>query len=203
MLHNDQNMFLLLPGDSEKRVLQPGKVIESSAPSFSIAFDEPIELPVGLDTLAFCEVRGKFFQQGASLVEVREGGPASIYVFNRVGDPVSAEQRQTFRVSVAAAQIYAQLGKQKQCLVVDISPEGLAVIADAGLTLGSMQKISTSYEQNTILADARIQTIKILPSGKARYGLLIPSSDAVARKTLLKTSMDFQRRQLKRLAGAA
>ena len=203
MLNSGQGMFLLVPKASGKPVLVPGKVIDSKTTSFTIQFEEAPSLEVGLESLAYCDVRGKFFQQGATLTEIKTDLPQPAFVFTRVGEPVSAEQRQTFRVSVALSNISAEVAGQRKCQVVDLSPEGLAIITSPGFLPGSVVKVSLSFEEFTIAADARVQTIKVMPTGKVRYGLLVPNVNAAARKTLLKMSMSFQRTQLKRLAGAA
>ena len=203
MLNAGQGMFLLVPKASGKPVLVPGKVIESKTATFTIQFEEAPKVQVGLETQAYCDVRGKFFQQNATLTEIKTDSAAPAFVFARVGEPVSAEQRQTFRVSVALSNIAAEVGPHKKCQVVDLSPEGLAVIASPGLLPGAGVKVSLAYEQESFVAEARVQTIKVMPTGKVRYGLLVPNVNASARKTLLKMSMSFQRTQLKRLAGAA
>jgi hypothetical protein len=203
MLSSGQAMYLLVPSANNRPVLVPGKVTASSAQSFTVVFDDSCTLTVGMETLAYCDVRGKFFQQGATLTEISEDPSARAYVFKRVGEPVSAEQRQTFRVSIALSDMVAQVNDRKKCQVVDCSAEGLAVITSPGLSLGNMVKIVLLHEDNHLAADARIQTIKVMPTGKVRYGLLVPNTNPAARKTLLKMSMGFQRTQLKRLAGAA
>ncbi len=203
MLTNGQEMYLLEPSGSDKRVLHPGKVIESSADAFAIVLAKPLNVAVGTEMLAFCDVRGKFFQQGAILIEIRADADKTVFAFNRSGEAISAENRQTFRVSVAIAEIYAQIGKQKKCHVVDFSPEGFGAIGSPGFDLGSLQKVSITYDQFSLSADARVQTIKVLPNGKVRYGFLVPKSNIAARITLQKLSASFQRTQLKRLAGAA
>jgi hypothetical protein len=203
VLNSGQGMFLLVSNDSKNPKLAAGKVIESSSTAFAIELDDSSNLQPGLETLAYCDVRGKFFQQGVTLTEVRALLSTPTYVFVRVGEPVSAEQRQTFRVSVALSNVIAQVGERKQCQVVDVSPEGIAVITSQGFSIGTTVKIALAHEDNKIAADARIQTIKVLPTGKVRYGLLVPNTNPIARKALLKMSMGFQRTQLKRLAGAA
>jgi hypothetical protein len=196
-------MFLLSPSQSEKRVLLPGKVVESTAESFAITLEAPQQFTVGLETLAFCEIRGKFFQQGATLIEVRDQIQPVTFVFNRNGEPVSAEQRQTFRVSAALSEIYAQVGPLRRCQVADISPEGFAVIASPGFAAGILLPVSFTYENFSIKADARVQTIKVLSTGKVRYGLLVPKANVTARNTLQRLSVALQRTQLRRLSGVA
>ena len=93
-----QAMFLQVPNASNKRVLAAGKVAESTADKFTVAFEEKLQLESGLQTLVFFEMRGKFFQQGANLLEINTENAEPIHCFQKVGEIVSAEQRQTFRV---------------------------------------------------------------------------------------------------------
>lgn len=203
MLNSGQGMYLLVAATSEKRDLYPGKVVVSTRESFTVEFDTPLALPIGFETLAFCSVRGKFFQQGATLTEVRTDSSTPAYVFRRESEPVSAEQRQTYRLSIALSGIQAQIGLQEKCQVVDFSPEGLGAIGSPGFSIGSVQKVSLTHGEFTIDADARVQTIKVMANGKVRYGLLVPRSNIAARGALEKLSASFQRVQLRRLAGAA
>jgi hypothetical protein len=202
MLTSGQAMYLLVINGG-KQILQLGKVIQSSRDAFTIHLEEPADLVIGQETLAFCDVHGKFFQQGARLTEIVPDLVGPAYVFSREGDPISAEQRQTFRVSVAVSNLHADIGMQKNCQVVDFSPEGFAAIAAPGFAIGTTHRFLFAHEQFTINAEVRVQTIKVLSSGKVRYGFLIPRSNVSARNTLHRLSIHFQRTQLRRLAGAA
>ncbi len=198
--------FLLIPNGSNKRVLYPGKVVESEAIQFAAEFDEAInsKLPVvGAEVIAYGELRGKFYQQGAIIFEIRASDARPVIVFDRVGDAVSAEQRQTFRVSVALSGIVANIGDERNCQVVDLSPEGLGVVSGRELKLGSLIPVSMMVEGQPIANAARVQTAIKRPDGKFRYGLLIPDKKSPARKALERASSSFQRQQLRRLSGAA
>jgi hypothetical protein len=202
MLFVGNAVFLLIPSPSKRRVLHPGKVIESDATGFVAEFEETIAPPAGVDVNAYCEVRGKFFQQGAVVMEIRTSKPC-IIAFRRNGEPVSAENRQTYRVSLVTAEFVADVEKIPACQVVDISPEGFAAITSRKLSLGSIVKIKLSGEGEKFEALARVQTVQERPGGKFRYGFLVPASNGDARKKMQKISMEMQRQQLKRLRGAA
>jgi PilZ domain-containing protein len=203
MLAGGTAMFLLIPSDAKERILHPGKVIESSVQSFVVEFEHPIDPPPDSDVIAFGEVAGKFYQQGAIVAEIRRTGEHPVIAFRRNGEPISAENRQIYRVSVVAADIFATIAKEPNCPVADMSSVGLAVISAREHRLGSMVQLDLAYEGKSISVKARIQAVKQLPSGKFRYGLLVPEKTGGARQTLQQISMNLQRTQLRRLAGAA
>jgi len=138
-------VYLLVPSPSKARILHPGEVIESDPTSFAAKFEDPITPAVESDVNAFCEVNGKFFQQGAVVTELRPG-PGNVISFRRSGEPVSAEARQTYRVSAVTADFTAQIDKFRSCPVVDISPEGFAAIVSDRLNIGSLVKAKVSAD---------------------------------------------------------
>jgi hypothetical protein len=203
MLAIDTEMFLLIPDASNTRTLHPGKVIESDAQGFVSEFEEPIAPPVGTDVNAYGKIRGKFFQQGAVVVAVRQTEPHPVIAFTRVGEPVSAENRQTFRVCLALTGIHARIDSEKNCPVVDMSAAGFGAIAAKVYELGTLVPISLEYDGNSISTLARVQTVKERAGGKFRYGFLVSDKKSEPRKVLEQISASIQRQQLRRLAGAA
>jgi hypothetical protein len=203
MLRTGTAMFLLIPGKSPERVLHPGKVTESDGASFVAEFAAPLHLIPALDVNTFTEVNGKFMQQGAVVVDVRCTSPAPIASFRRVGDPVSAEARQTYRISTVMEGIVALIGNEELCRVVDVSPEGFAGVIGRDYQLGSLTAVTLNYEGRTFSAVARVQAIKGLPDGRLRYGFYISDKKSAARKILEQVGASIQRTQLRRLAGAA
>ena len=203
MLATGTEMYLLIPDASNKRILHPGKVIESDAQGFVGEFEEPIAPPVGADVNAYGKVRGKFFQQGAAGVAIRQTEPQPVIAFTRVGELVSAENRQTYRVCVAMAGIAARIESEKKCAVVDMSAEGFGAVASKVYELGSLVQVAIEYEGHAISTLARVQTVKARPDGKFRYGFLVNEKKNSPRKALEQISASVQRQQLRRLAGAA
>jgi hypothetical protein len=203
MLLAATDMFLLIPGESNQRILHPGKVLESSSENFVVQFEQAILPEVGSDVVAYGEVNRKFFQQGAKTLEVRLPGPTPVLAFARCGEPVSAENRQTFRVSTVTCGITAFVGKERNCPVVDVSPEGFGAVVKGDLMVGSLVPIEFQYEGHTIKTPARVQTIKVRPDGQIRYGFLAPEKLGTTRRSLQQMTSALQRAQLRRLAGAA
>ncbi|MGA2583592.1 MAG: PilZ domain-containing protein [Tepidisphaeraceae bacterium] len=202
MLAVGKSMFLLIPSPSKTKFLHPGKVIESDCTRFAAEFEDAIAPEVGSDVNAFCEVNGQFYQQGAIVREIRAGLPVVI-AFGRNGEVVSAENRQTYRVNVAASDISAAVGRESACAVLDVSPEGFAAVTSKKVSLGSIVPIKLHGEGHALEAPARVQTMRERPDGKFRYGFLVPRNNVLARKSLQQLSAAMQRLQLKRIRGAA
>lgn len=194
---------MLIPGNTTERILQPGWVVESNAEGFVAEFEPGICPEVDCDVNAYGGIRGKFYQQGARVTEIRCREPRPIIAFARCGEVVSAENRQTFRVSTLNAGILAKVGREKNCQIVDISPEGFGAIVRGDLKIGSLVPVEFQYEANSVNAPARVQTVKIRPDGKVRYGFLAPDKFGAARKALQLMTSSLQRAQLRRLSGAA
>jgi PilZ domain len=216
--------FLLVPNDQNHRLLVPGKVWEILDGQIIAQFDDCIAINPGDNAIVLAEWKQKFFQQSVTISRVWVAPPSDetlaaspmdfptcvaganaampIIEFLPVGQPISAEQRGSYRVSVAACDFYAVVAKHVKCQVVDVSPEGVAVLCDH-LTIG--QRVNVSFERGGIRLEGQmtVQTCKETRSGRLRFGLHAPDLKAPIRSKLQKLTMLMQREQLKRLAGAA
>ena len=203
MLAVGNAVHLLIPSTSKKRILYPGQVIESDPIRFVAKFEDPIAPPVDSDVNAFCEVNGKFFQQGAV---VTRNPPRC-----RKCDRLSPQRRTRFRREPPNLSRHRrQRGIHRQgstssaaSSVVDISPEGFASIVDRSAQSRIGHEDQTGLRWPDVESPARVQSVKELPSGQFRYGLLVPRSNISTRNALQKISADMQRLQLKRLRGAS
>ncbi|HZK81021.1 MAG TPA: PilZ domain-containing protein [Humisphaera sp.] len=203
MLRTDGEIFILIPEASNNAILHPGKVMSCDDSKFQAASVEQITAAVGSDVNTFAAVNGKFMQQGAKVLEWQLTEAGAVFSCARTGPIVSAEQRQIYRVSAVMAGIVAQIGKEINCQVMDVSAEGFAAIATNPLQIGTLTEIGLRFEQTIIKTTARVQTAKTLANGKVRYGFLIPDKQNAARKLFYQISGAIQRAQLKRLSGAA
>ncbi len=203
MLAAGSPIYILIPSATNQRALRPGKVTALHGVDLVAEFEEPIALEAGAEVIIYHDYRGKFFQRGATVAQVRQTEPLPVIEFQCVGDAVSAESRQTFRVAVAMSGILAQIDKERKCQIVDLSPEGFAAIVPKELRIGTMVRANLTLEGQEIDTLVRVQTLKKLPSGKLRYGFLVPEKKNPARAVLEKVTALFQRAQLRRLSGAA
>src|SRR5215217_780034 len=105
MISNQSAIYLLVPNESNERVLHPGKVLSTQAGDIIvIEFQQHIAPAVGSDVNLFFDHGGKFWQQSGSIIA---GGNASTepassstgepttqsVVFRCHGEPVSADSR--------------------------------------------------------------------------------------------------------------
>ena len=198
------DLFLMVPEQSVKRRhLHPGRVVDRRDGSFVAEFGEPVPLAVAGAAVAFGEDGGRFHQQGTVVTDLRPDAARPTYCFDRVGDPVSAEQRQAYRVTVALAGLTAEVGRDAACPVLDVSAEGMGVIAPRPLNLGSMTELHFAHDGDAVTTLARVQTVRERPDGTFRLGLLAPDRKGGARRSLQRLTSAFQRQQLRRMAGAA
>ncbi len=203
MLSAGLPMFLAIPGQARERELFPGRVLESDADGFVAEFDKPVELMAGAGVSAYCEVGGKFFQQGATVDAVRSTDPTSVIAFRRVGKPICAESRNSYRVCVIGSGMKADVGVFGNCDVVDISPDGMAVIVPGRLDAGQVVPITLTYENRRLSGVARLQAVKVLEDGTRRCGLLALDGTGSLRYGLEELTKSLQRAQLRRLARSA
>lgn len=226
MISTQSAVYLLVPNESNERVLHPGRVLAlRQSDVIQIGFDQPIAPAVGSDVNVFFDHNGKFFQQSGSIVAVEAAAApaptsdiapaaeadsyllqkpvAQTITFRCVGKPVSADGRGSYRVSVVALQAMARVEKERDCKLVDVSPEGLAVLTKQNYRLGTAVKMLFDYEDQHLEGLARVQTVRELPNGKFRCGLLVPSTEVPMRKSLQKITALVQRRQLQNLRRSA
>jgi hypothetical protein len=203
MLTAGSTCFLAISSPQEKRVLHPGLVQALKGNHCVVAFEEPLAFQAGEEVTLAAEWRNKLHQQGAKVVGVRASGPLPIVEFERVGEPVNCEGRSLYRVSVALQRIPCRVDEQHDCLLADVSAEGVAVITSRPLQVGALVALKLEIDDLRAEGTMRVQTEKQIRGGKLRYGLLAVETRSPLRKSLESISMMMQRRQLKRQSGAA
>ncbi|MBC8106295.1 MAG: PilZ domain-containing protein [Anaerolineae bacterium] len=208
MISTQSAVYLLVPDESNERVLHPGKVLAVEPGNVvQIGFEQRIAPPAGSDVNLFFDYNGKFLQQNGTITAANESTnfpPVTQSItFQSVGSPVSADSRGSYRVSVVDLQVTARIDKERNCPLVDVSPEGLGVITKQNYRLGTAVKILFDYEDQHLEGLARVQTVRQLPAGGHRCGLLVPSTEDLMRRSLRKITALVQRAQLRNLRKSA
>lgn len=204
MFEKTKPAFMLIPGESKNRILHPSTVTDLAQGKVSCVFEETsLKVKDGDEVVLYAEVRGKFMQIGAKVDSITDVEGKLVFNFATVGAPVSAESRGSFRVSIVTDNIYATLGKFSSCPVADISAEGFAVLLKESLAVGSTFEATILSGETELTGMVRIQTVKQLPTGQFRYGLLAYEAKSPFRKNLQNLAMELQRTRLKRLSRAA
>jgi hypothetical protein len=123
------------------RRLRRSVVVESSNENFSIRFvAEPFAFEVDQEVLMYFSGKTEFMQQTGCITEIcaaeedSEEGP--LFVVEPVGEAISAESRQHYRVSTISADLEARVGEEDGLQVQDLSSTGFAVVASVEYVIG-------------------------------------------------------------------
>lgn len=154
-----------------------------------------------------------FFKQSARVQEVIEadadedGSVSGQAVATRTvrlqietrGEPVSADNRECFRISTVFAELYVTVGECDSCRLVDISPTGFAVLSADEHEVGKVLSASAQYNGISASGPVCVMSVRQVRGGQFRYGLRC--IDKAFQDEVRKLSMELQRLQLRRLAG--
>ncbi len=222
MINAGDQFYVQIPSQSGGRILQPAVVVEHSDSKYTAELEvESPSLEAGNDIVVFFEQKKEFMQQSGRIDMVKpcdmptddsitasgetESPMSTLIGFQLVGEPVSAENRQCYRVSTVMVELTATLDGEANCHLLDISSSGFSLLSSREHSYGSLVEVTLEYGEKTYTGQARIQNIIEHPRGVFRYGLH-GIEDKQAESELGKgrqvISMDIQRLQLRRRTGS-
>ncbi len=223
-MKTDMDIFLRTP---EHETLHPGKLSATTDKGYNAVFEGGAfslfaaiaraafgasttkVLEDGAEVLVFYEINRHFMQQPVrvvSLVEMnRDDGETRVTLeLETTGDPISAENRECYRVSCYSADVKAQLGEDPEmCDVLDLSATGFAIFSDAEYTVGQTLPATLYHNGSHVLGTAVIESYTPFRK-KNRYGLRAVDDarpKATLKKDLYRINLVVQREQLARLSG--
>lgn len=201
-----EGFYIQVPSHSKPQTLFPVNFLGTNAPTCTAESEEAgLSLAAGQDIIIFFEVGGKFVKQSAR-IEAISDDETPTFDFVPIGEPVSAENRQQFRVSAVMSDLTATLGDEKQCKLLDVSASGFSVMSTQEHKISAIVDTGLFHEGESYSGRVRIQSIRDMSPDGIRYGLYCvdeKASSANLAQGLRKMSMDLQRKQLRRLAGKA
>jgi hypothetical protein len=204
MLAQEKKIFLNFPHEAEERVLHPARILEAGDPGYTAELDEP-DLPfvAGQDVYMYFEHGRKFMKQAVRIDAVLQTEPTVVVGFRTVGDAMSAESREWYRVLTVLAGLSAVFGAEKSCRLLDVSSVGLAGEATERYRIGDVVAITLEFEGRQYGGQGRIQSIREVGGNRIRYGVH-SVRDKTSGSTLHKgqqiISAALEREQLRRLA---
>jgi hypothetical protein len=208
MLAIGLTVFVHFPGNSAQRVLHPCLVtqINGSESMTILPEDQTLQFEVEQEFLIFYEKQRKFMQQPAKVEALLDIDSGSVVALQTIGEPVSAESRQCYRVSTVISDLLATFDGHENCSLRDVSVTGFAVTSPGSYRLGQVLDAELLYEGKRFKGQASVQSVSPAADGLTRYGVNCMKS-APGPNTLTKgvqcISMAVQRQQLSRLAGGA
>ena len=207
MLGVGDGFYIQTSGGADSRILHPAKLLSGDGDNYSAEIEaQDLTLEEEQNVLVFYEIAQKFVKQAAKITAVSQSeGENPTIGFRSVGEPVSAEGREHYRVSTAAGDLTAALGVEKQCRLLDVSSIGFSVFATNKHAIGTTLDAGLFHHGNSYTGQVCIQSVRDLDDGRIRYGLHCvddKQGGANLEQGLRKMTMDIQRKQLRRLSRA-
>ncbi|MCA9310549.1 MAG: hypothetical protein KDA21_05035 [Phycisphaerales bacterium] len=206
-IRQGQEIFAQLPGDGNRRILHPATVLERTESGIVARFaQEDLTIQPGQGIIVYFEEKRVFMQQAATIDAVMgtddEMHPGA-FGFTPAGEPVSAESRECYRVSLVLSDFQADLGEKKGCKLTDVSATGFSVISSEQLNIGQIVPAALYLDNQAFTGLVSVQSIKELGGNRIRYGLHVLNSrdGGTISKGVQQISTAAQREQLKRLSG--
>jgi hypothetical protein len=193
----------LAPDPAAPRQLQRGLVVGATRTEFSVALEEgDTQPPVGAHVMVFFHVDHNFVQQPTQVAAVDASASACIIDLVTVADAVSAEQRESYRVTAIGSGATAELGSELDCRVQDVSATGFAIASVEEYQIGETLAVKLRYLGEEFAGEAMTQNHRKLWGHRIRYGLrCLDATDPsmTLRAGLVRISGELQREQLRRL----
>ena len=195
----------------DTRRLRRSVVVDASADEFAIQFvAEPFAFEEDQEVLMYFNGKREFMQQVGRIkgIETPEEGSEDPITFTiePVGDPISAESRQNYRVSTISADCAARVGGEENLQVQDLSATGFAVLAAEEYQLGQTIEVSIAHGEEQCHGIASVQSVREFGPGRIRYGRRAIEEDPHTGdflQVLQRISLAVQREQLQRSGGAS
>ena len=172
MIKKGSPVYLRLDGASGDRELHAGIIAEIALDRWTIDFEasEPL-LEVGDERLIYYHQIKKFLQRPVRVDGRSEDGPLSRVVMKFMGDAISAETRQEYRVSAIDAGLAATIDTEEGCTIQDISNSGLGVISRRNHSIGRPLDVTLRYQNDKFSGKMMVQYGRELDIERTRYGL--------------------------------
>ena len=207
MIKKGSPVYLRLDGASGDRELHAGIIAEIALDRWTIDFEasEPL-LEVGDERLIYYHQIKKFLQRPVRVDGRSEDGPLSRVVMKFMGDAISAETRQEYRVSAIDAGLAATIDTEEGCTIQDISNSGLGVISRRNHSIGRPLDVTLRYQNDKFSGKMMVQYGRELDIERTRYGLrgLFEAGDgSPLRSVLTRLALAVHCQNLQRVASVA
>jgi len=163
-------------------------------------------IEAGQPALLYFVWNQRFSQQPGRVSQVLAEPEGLRLALMPTGRLASAESRECFRVSAIHADLWASLGPNLRCEVVDISASGFSAYVPEPLPEGSLIELTLESGDESVSGVVRVQNLRKAPGGRLRCGFHCvddPRRNQLLLRTLPRINMALQREQLARRAGLA
>ena len=207
MLKEGSPVYLGLDDPSGRQVLRPGIIAAIAQDRCTIEFENS-ELPIktGDGCLIYYHEFQEFVQRRVRVEEQSETGPLLRVVMKFIGDAVSADTRQEYRVSAINAGLTVTLDTEEGCTIQEISMSGLGLVSDRKYSIGQILNVTLHFVGEDFSGQMVIEWMRQLDGDRTQYGLRglfdAKGSDTL-RIGLMRFTRAVHRQNLQRVSGAA
>ena len=176
--------------------------------------NDRLSLQAGMEILVYFDRGREFLQQSALVVPIeldelegdRESETAEEATeswpslgIELIGAPISAEQREVYRVRTSDMDISLAVEKETDWGMLDVSSTGFAYESQSEHKLGKILAVEIRYDGDKFEGPGSVQSVTNLRRGQMRYGLRAVDTALGPGKLvsgLGKLSLDAQRRMV-------
>ncbi len=187
MLKEGSSVYLGLDDPSGGRVLRPGIIAAIAKDRCTIGFENSeLSIKTGDERLIYYHEFQEFVQRRVRVEEQSETGPLSRVVMKFIGDAISADTRQEYRVSAINAGLTATLDTEESCTIQEISRSGLGLVSDRKYTIGQILNVTLHFVGEDYSGQMVIEWLRQLDGDRNQYGLRgLPAPSAAIRCRLV------------------
>ncbi len=189
MFSEGHRLFVDIPGASGESTLHAATILDASDEGFTaVSTDAVRHFEPGAACRIFFERNREFMQQPAIIegfltevatdavptvaeLDLNAGATLCVFGFRTEGEPVSAENRQCYRVSAVMYEVSADFGAERGCKVMDVSATGFAVMSATRHDPGAVLDTTLHFDGKSYTGRVCVQNVVEHHSGRFRHGL--------------------------------
>jgi hypothetical protein len=207
VLKEGSPVYLGRDGPSGGRLLHPGVIVAMAQDRLTIEFENNGPSIQASDRwqIYYHEFQ-EFVQRRVQIEEKSKEGSSLRVVMKVIGDVVSTNTRQEYRVSTMDAGLTATLDTEADCAIQDISMSGLGLVSGRKYSIGQTLDMTFRFAEEDFSGRVAVQCIRELDGGRTRYGLCALPDDKdgdTLRIGLMRVALGIHREHLRRISGAA
>lgn len=209
LMKTGQNVYLQLGSPltdaGVPRALHRGLVMASTDELWTVALEGPEQrAQPGIHAVVFYNLDREFVQQPARIESVDRMSPC-ILDLQPTGDPTSAEQRENLRVTAVGADASAQVGRELDCRLQDVSSTGFAIATTELYAIGERLPVTLAFRGRAYVGQVQVQNARQLWAHRIRYGLHCVAERSAGgdlTEGLHRLSIELRRASLERYRGS-
>jgi hypothetical protein len=172
VLKEGSPVYLALDDPSGGRVLHPGIIAAIAQDRCTIGFENSeLSIKTGDGCRIYYHEFQEFVQRRVRVEEQSETGPLSRVVMKFIGDAISADTRQEYRVSAINAGLTVTLDTEEGCTIQEISRSGLGLVSDRKYSIGQILNVTIHFVGEDFSGQMVIEWIRQLDGDRTQYGL--------------------------------